>query len=155
MSIYSNTGNCIGDTFASEEKYNKTSSRKVLSPEEQESAEYLQTFWDFKGYLAKSPLFYGYYSNDEYILDNVHYRLPLAYFLVNLCVLGYSFFAILRKMASNARNSKLSSGKTEEYNFSWLVFANWDYTIGNPETAGNTMMANVTKLRVSSVLFHG
>ncbi|KRY65312.1 DNA repair and recombination protein RAD54B [Trichinella pseudospiralis] len=85
------------DAAADERRANITASRKLLSEKELETADHLQTVWDFKGYLARSPLFYGYYSNEEYMEQLFHYRLPLAYFLVNLVVLGYSFFAILRK----------------------------------------------------------
>ncbi|XP_003370251.1 7 transmembrane receptor [Trichinella spiralis] len=85
------------DAAADEHRANITASRKLLSEKELETADHLQTVWDFKGYLARSPLFYGYYSNEEYMEQLFHYRLPLAYFLVNLVVLGYSFFAILRK----------------------------------------------------------
>ncbi|KRX52737.1 Transmembrane channel-like protein 2 [Trichinella sp. T9] len=141
------------DAAADEHRANITASRKQLSEKELETADHLQTVWDFKGYLARSPLFYGYYSNEEYMEQLFHYRLPLAYFLVNLVVLGYSFFAILRKMASNARTSKMSSGKTEQFVFAWKVTTGWDYTIGNPETASNAIMANVTKFRESIMEF--
>uniref|UniRef100_A0A5S6R3R0 TMC domain-containing protein n=1 Tax=Trichuris muris TaxID=70415 RepID=A0A5S6R3R0_TRIMR len=147
MTIFITLPECIADAASDEYRKNRTAGHKQLTEKELETADYLQTIWDFKGYLARSPLFYGYYSNEEYVQVVFKYRLPLAYFLVNLIVLGYSFFAILRKMASNARTSKLSSGKTEQYVFSWKVTTGWDYTIGNPETAGNAIMATVTKFR--------
>ncbi|KRY65310.1 DNA repair and recombination protein RAD54B [Trichinella pseudospiralis] len=153
MTIFISVPECIADAAADERRANITASRKLLSEKELETADHLQTVWDFKGYLARSPLFYGYYSNEEYMEQLFHYRLPLAYFLVNLVVLGYSFFAILRKMASNARTSKMSSGKTEQFVFAWKVTTGWDYTIGNPETASNAIMANVTKFRESIMEF--
>lgn len=47
--------------------------------------------------MKTSPIFYGYYSDDEFAGDNVRYAVPLAYFLVTLFIFAYSFFAILRK----------------------------------------------------------
>ncbi|CAB3399653.1 unnamed protein product [Caenorhabditis bovis] len=102
-----------------------------------------------EGYLRYSPLFYGYYSDDPFLGKKSNYALPLAYFMVTLTIFAYSFFAILRKMAANARMSKLSGSKAEQYIFNWKLFTGWDYTIGNSETASNTVMAVVIKLRES------
>lgn len=52
------------------------------------------------------------------------------------------------RMAMNASLSKMSDTKTDQYIFSWKIFGGWDYTIGNTETACNTAMAIVIKLRV-------
>ena len=128
-------------------RLNETRSRKLLTAREVGEADFIQTIWDFKGRFRVTPLFYGYYSRTEWRGQGVSYQVPLAYLLVNLFILGYSFFAILRKMADNARQSKLASGKTEQYVFCWKLFTGWDYTIGNPESAGNTVMASANKFR--------
>ncbi|KAK0403641.1 hypothetical protein QR680_017046 [Steinernema hermaphroditum] len=139
----------LADAAADSRRWNATYSRKVIPPEERKHADELQVVWHFDGYLRYSPLFYGYYSNDEYVGTTVRYALPLAYFVITLLIFGYSFFAILRKMASNARMSKMAGSKAEQYIFNWKVFTGWDYTIGNSETASNTIMAMIIKLRES------
>ncbi|VDK67464.1 unnamed protein product [Onchocerca ochengi] len=135
----------LADAAADPGRVNRTASRKIIPPRELKHADELQ------GYLKYSPLFYGYYSNDEFVGGRIRYAVPLAYFIITLFVFGYSCFAILRKMAMNARLSKLSDNKTDQYIFSWKLFGGWDYTIGNSETASNTAMAIVIKIRESIV----
>lgn len=84
--------------------------------------------------MKHSPLFYGYYSDQPKTKEG--YPLPLSYFLTGLGVYAYSFVAILRRMAKNSKQSKLSE-KEDECIFSWKLFTGWDYMIGNPETAFN------------------
>uniref|UniRef100_A0A0R3S3J7 TMC domain-containing protein n=1 Tax=Elaeophora elaphi TaxID=1147741 RepID=A0A0R3S3J7_9BILA len=141
----------LADAAADPSRVNRTASRKVIPSRELMHADELQVVSNFDGYLKYSPLFYGYYSNDEFVGARVRYAVPLAYFIITLFVFGYSCFAILRKMAMNARLSKLSDKKTDQYGFSWKLFGGWDYTIGNSETASNTAMAIVIKLRESIV----
>ncbi|VDN51379.1 unnamed protein product [Dracunculus medinensis] len=139
----------LADTAADEDRKNRTDSRKVIPPNERFHADELQVVWHYDGYIKYSPLFYGYYSNDEFVGSGIRYALPLAYFLVTLFVFGYSCFAILRKMASNAKLSKMAGSKDNQYTFNWKLFTGWDYTIGNPETAYNTVMAIIIKIRES------
>uniref|UniRef100_A0A0K0D3P0 TMC domain-containing protein n=1 Tax=Angiostrongylus cantonensis TaxID=6313 RepID=A0A0K0D3P0_ANGCA len=137
----------LADAAADETRRNRTDSRKRIPPNERVHADEIAVVWHYDGYLRYSPLFYGYYSDDDFLGQK--YPLPLAYFLVTIFIFAYSFFAILRKMAANARMSKLSGSKAEQYIFNWRVFTGWDYTIGNQETASNTVMAIVIKLRES------
>ena len=51
-------------------------------------------------------------------------------------------------MTTNTRKSKLSSGKQEQYVFTWKVVNGWDYNIGEGETAASLAMANAIKLKV-------
>ncbi|KAF1745826.1 hypothetical protein GCK72_022273 [Caenorhabditis remanei] len=139
----------LADSVANEGRYNRTKSRKQIPLNEKVHADELAVVWHYDGYLRYSALFYGYYSDDPFLGNKIKYALPLAYFMVMLTIFAYSFFAILRKMAANARMSKLSGSKAEQYIFNWKLFTGWDYTIGNSETASNTVMAVVIKLRES------
>ncbi|CAG9531962.1 unnamed protein product [Cercopithifilaria johnstoni] len=139
----------LADAAADPNRVNRTASRKIIPSRELIHADELQVVSNFDGYLKYSPLFYGYYSNDEFVGARVRYAVPLAYFIITLFVFGYSCFAILSKMAMNARLSKMSDQRTDQYIFSWKLFGGWDYTIGNSETASNTAMALVIKIRES------
>ncbi|GLV33912.1 Transmembrane channel-like [Carabus blaptoides fortunei] len=118
--------------------------RKAILPEEKEKATNLFTLWDFEGALKYSPLFYGYYTNND--KNHKGYRHPLAYFMTGLAVYVYSFVATLRKMAENSRMSKLSE-KDDECVFSWKLFTGWDYMIGNAETAQNRVASIILSFK--------
>lgn len=113
---------------------------------ETEGAAYLKTAWDFEGYTKYSPLFYGYYSSMKRFSSG--YRMPIAYLIGNIATLAYSFIAILRQIAANAKDSK-ASDKDDNFTFSWKAFANWDYMIGNSETAKNKFKSIVIAIRES------
>ncbi|KAH9378528.1 hypothetical protein HPB48_015022 [Haemaphysalis longicornis] len=120
--------------------------RKQLESEEMKSALNLQAIWEFEGYLKYSPIFYGYYSDREKTEEG--YRLPLAYLLSSLTMYIFSFFVILRKMAENSRQSKMTE-KEDECTFTWKLFSGWDYMIGNSETAHNKVASLVMSFKVS------
>ncbi|PAV70641.1 hypothetical protein WR25_02044 [Diploscapter pachys] len=128
-------------------RYNETQSIKIMPPEVEKRADELSTIWDFGGHLQYSLLFYGFYSNQTFFGETIKYKVPVAYFLANIFVLGFSLFVILKRMASNARLSKVSSGKSNQYLFCLKAFTGWDYSIGNFETATNVHKANVIKFR--------
>lgn len=129
------------------DRYNRTKALKVMPDNVRKQADEISVVWNLGGHMEYSLMFYGYYSRETFFGETVRYRVPVAYFLSNLFVLGYSFLIILRKMAANARTSKLTAGKTEQYVFNWKTFTGWDFTIGNGEAAGNVHMANVIKFR--------
>ncbi|CAD5234769.1 unnamed protein product [Bursaphelenchus xylophilus] len=126
----------------------RTKHIKEMPPSIRTHADEWKTILDFGGYLQYSYIFYGYYSSDTLVQRGpFKYRVPLAYFIVNLFILGFSLFMILKKMAANARASKLQGGKVNQYPFTWKVVNGWDFSIGNPETAVSLYKANVTKLK--------
>ncbi|XP_014287845.1 transmembrane channel-like protein [Halyomorpha halys] len=110
--------------------------RKIIPKEERPKAMNFLTLWNFEGLLKYSPLFYGYYNNENENNGFYGKKLPLVYFMVSLGVYVYSFVAILRKMAVNSKQSKLSE-KDDDCIFTWKMFTSWDFMIGNPETAHN------------------
>nr|XP_037284135.1 transmembrane channel-like protein 2 [Rhipicephalus microplus] len=118
--------------------------RKQLESEEMKSALNLQAIWEFEGYLKYSPIFYGYYSDRE--MTEEGYRLPLAYLLSSLTMYIFSFFVILRKMAENSRQSKMTE-KADECTFTWKLFSGWDFMIGNSETAHNKVASLVMSFK--------
>ncbi|VDN29707.1 unnamed protein product [Gongylonema pulchrum] len=87
----------LADSRGDPERLNRTYDIKVMKEKDVPRADELNTVLDFKGYFEYSLLFYGYYSSETYFGDTVQYSVPVAYFTVNLFILGYSFFVILRK----------------------------------------------------------
>ena len=69
--------------------------RKTIPEDERDVAYDLKTIWDAEGVMRYSPLFYGYYGNEDKIGDV--YRLPLAYLMVTLVSFAYSFIVVLKK----------------------------------------------------------
>ncbi|ESP01534.1 hypothetical protein LOTGIDRAFT_139638 [Lottia gigantea] len=109
-----------------------SNSRKTIPVDEMETAYDLKTIWDAEGIMRQSLLFYGYYGNETVIGNG--YRLPLAYLLCGFATFAFSFIVVLKRMASNSRQSRLSN-KDEQFTFSWKLFTEWDFMVANQETA--------------------
>ncbi|CAK5077096.1 unnamed protein product [Meloidogyne enterolobii] len=130
-------------------RFNRTRHIKAMPTKVAVHADELNTVLDFGGYLQYSYLFYGYYSHETVLKGFIiGYHVPVAYVFLNLFLLVFCIFIILKKMTSNTRKSKLSSGKQEQYVFTWKAINGWDYNIGEPETAASLAMANAIKLKV-------
>ncbi|XP_076457549.1 transmembrane channel-like protein 1 [Babylonia areolata] len=122
--------------------------RKTIPENEEHTAYDLKTIWNAAGVMRYSPLFYGYYGNEPTIGSG--YRLPLAYLVTTLVSFAYSFIVVLKKMASNSRQSRMSN-KDEQFTFAWKLFSDWDYMVGNPETATTKHASIVTTMKEAIV----
>ncbi|XP_046364022.2 transmembrane channel-like protein 3 isoform X1 [Haliotis rufescens] len=118
--------------------------RKTVPADEEANSADLKTIWDAEGILKYSVVFYGYYGNTGAIGSG--YRLPLAYLLTCFMSFALSFIFVLKTMASNSRQSRMST-KDEHFTFSWKLFTEWDYMIGNKETANTKHASLVTTMR--------
>ncbi|XP_055870846.1 transmembrane channel-like protein 3 [Biomphalaria glabrata] len=125
-----------------------SSLRKTIPDDELSKAYDLQTIWNAEGVVKYSLVFYGYYGNARTIGSG--YRLPLAYLLANLAAFAYSFIVVLKTMATNSRNSRMSN-TDDEYTFSWKLFTEWDYMITNHDTA-ITKHASITTVFKETIL---
>ena len=117
-----------------------TGARKKMLPVEEYYGYNLKVMWDFEGIMRYSPIFYGYYSSKG--STKAGYQIPLAYFCAGMSVYIFSFYIILKKMQRNAKQAKLSD-KSDECTFTWKVYATWDYSIANVETAHNKVASVV------------
>jgi hypothetical protein len=106
----------------------------------------LSFIFDGKGYIMEySVLFYGFYDSgrNEPFYPPPHnpnpelgsgYKLPLAYMIVTVLIFVISILAILLNMGEKYKFLQRASVK-EQYMFAWRVFASWDHTITNKESA--------------------
>ncbi|XP_062874412.1 transmembrane channel-like protein 1 [Trichomycterus rosablanca] len=120
--------------------------RKSLSRKELPTAMDLDVLWDVGGYIKYTGLFCGYYNNQRTI-GWLKYRMPLAYFLVGLGGIVYSYMVVIQHMAQNTSEGCL--GDDTNFDYCWKIFTSWDYLIGNPETADTKFAAISTNIKES------
>lgn len=89
------------------------------------------------GWMQRTLMFYGFYSNDTYNEENavtIYYNLPLAYILITVAYFLLSLGAII-KSASQGFKDRLMEGEGQFYQYCNLIFGGWDYCIHNEKSA--------------------
>ncbi|XP_076264422.1 transmembrane channel-like protein 7 isoform X2 [Rhynchophorus ferrugineus] len=90
------------------------------------------------GKLERTPLFYGYYSNQtfSYLVNDslLYYNMPLAYIFITLTYFLVSLFIILHTSAKGFRE-RVVEGEGQFYQYSNLIFGGWDFCIHNEKSA--------------------
>ncbi|XP_041986162.1 transmembrane channel-like protein 7 [Aricia agestis] len=93
------------------------------------------------GWMEKTILFYGVYSNQiyEYHLKGLfskemYYNMPMAYILVPISWALFSLIAIVKSSARGFKE-KLVESEGQFYKYCNLVFGGWDFCIHNDKSA--------------------
>ncbi|XP_056630573.1 transmembrane channel-like protein 7 [Diorhabda sublineata] len=90
------------------------------------------------GFLEKTLLFYGFYTNEilEYAVGGIrlYYNVPVAYMFVVIICFGLSVFSILTS-AANGFRERLIEGEGQFYHYCNMVFGGWDFCIDNEKSA--------------------
>lgn len=90
------------------------------------------------GKIERTPLFYGFYSNEtfSYKLEHVtlYYNLPLAYIGVAIVYFLISLIALV-KSAARGFKERLVEGEGQFYQYCNLIFGGWDFCIHNEKSA--------------------
>ncbi|KAK3579252.1 hypothetical protein CHS0354_033329 [Potamilus streckersoni] len=101
------------------------------------SSDGLQVILDFiqgTGWMERTAMFYGYYSNAEVKLSTSEYNIPLAYFLVTCFALLVSLLLMARNTAKSFGQSVIDQEhKKHKANFCYSVFTVWDYAVNEIE----------------------
>ncbi|KAL3877097.1 hypothetical protein ACJMK2_034852, partial [Sinanodonta woodiana] len=101
------------------------------------SSDGLQVILDFiqgTGWMERTAMFYGYYSNAEVKLSTSEYNIPLAYFLATCFALLVSLLLMARNTAKSFRESVMDQeNKKNRANFCYSVFTVWDYSVNETE----------------------
>ncbi|XP_041063110.1 transmembrane channel-like protein 7 isoform X2 [Carcharodon carcharias] len=89
---------------------------------------YMINLFSGTGFLEQTYLFYGYYKIDRLHSGNLHYNLPLAYFLAMLSYILLSLFWIVKRAVEGFKQSFIRS-EDRFQSFCNKIFAGWDFCI--------------------------
>jgi transmembrane channel-like protein len=101
------------------------------------------------GWMEKTLLFYGYYTDDIYILKeeyNLYYDLPFAYVATAVLYFLVSLIAIVKSAARGFRE-RIIEGEGQFYQYCNLVFGGWDFCIDKPKGAENKHKAIFNEIK--------
>lgn len=101
------------------------------------------------GWMEKTLLFYGVYSDEIYTLHeptSLYYDLPLAYVATAVLYFLVSLVAIV-KSAARGFKERLVEGEGQFYQYCNLVFGGWDFCIDNEKGAVNKHKALFNEIK--------
>lgn len=84
------------------------------------------------GYLGRSPVFFGFYTQGS--LNNSCLNTPLLYFSGILSILLLSLIMVVRRTIVGYKHTRMH-GKRYSTNMSYRIFCGWDFTIQDPHAA--------------------
>ncbi|XP_028262103.1 transmembrane channel-like protein 8 isoform X2 [Parambassis ranga] len=85
-----------------------------------------------KGYLDRSPVFYGFYTRGSLNLQCLN--TPLLYFTGIITILFISLIMVVRRTTRGYKHTWML-GKRHSMNVSYKIFCGWDFTIQDPDAA--------------------
>lgn len=101
------------------------------------------------GWMEKTLLFYGYYTDDIFILNeeySLYYDLPFAYVATAVLYFLVSLIAIVKSAARGFRE-RIIEGEGQFYQYCNLVFGGWDFCIDKPKGAENKHKAIFNEIK--------
>ncbi|CAB3362866.1 Hypothetical predicted protein [Cloeon dipterum] len=101
------------------------------------------------GWMEKTLLFYGYYTNDIYTLNKEYklfYDLPFAYLVTALLYFLVSLIAIVKSAARGFRE-RIIEGEGQFYQYCNLIFGGWDFCIDKLKGAENKHKAIYNEIK--------
>ncbi|XP_034934109.1 transmembrane channel-like protein 7 [Chelonus insularis] len=103
---------------------------------------------EMRGFLERTLLFYGAYSNEIYGTDGegTYYNLPLAYILTTIAFFLISLVAIVRSAAKGFKE-RVVEGEGQFYQYCNLIFGGWDFCIQNEKSASIKHKALYTEIK--------
>jgi len=101
------------------------------------------------GWMEKTMLFYGYYTDDIYTLNaeySLYYDLPFAYLVTAVLYFLVSLIAIVKSAARGFRE-RIIEGEGQFYQYCNLVFGGWDFCIDKSKGAENKHKAIFNEIK--------